>query len=273
MTFFQAIILGIVQGLTEFLPVSSSGHLVLIPFLLNWNLDPQKAFIFDVLVQLGTLFAVFVYFRKDLLAILKAFFNGIKQRKPFAEADSRLGWFIILATIPAGLIGLLLQDLVEAFFDSPVWTAVFLFLTAILLTVSELWSRKTRELETMTVKDSLIIGLFQAMSIFPGVSRSGATITGGLSQGFKRQSAARFSFLMSIPIMLAAGFLSIIKLIKIEGLLSFLPVLLLGFVIAGIVGYFAIKWFLGYLKEKSLLPFAIYCAVLAIVVIFVAYWR
>lgn len=273
MTFFQAIILGIVQGLTEFLPVSSSGHLVLVPFLLNWTLDPQKAFLFDVLVQLGTLAAVFVYFRKDLLDILKAFFSGIKARKPFEEANSRLGWYIILATIPAGAIGLLLQNQVEAFFNSPIWTAVFLFLTAVLLTVSELWSKKTRELETMNVKDSLIIGFFQALSIFPGVSRSGSTITGGLTQGFKRQSAARFSFLMSIPVMLAAGLLSVIKLIKMDGVLSFLPVLLLGFVIAGVVGYFAIKWFIGYLKEKSLLPFAAYCAVLAIVVIFVAYAR
>lgn len=273
MSYFQAIILGIVQGLTEFLPVSSSGHLVLVPFLLNWNLDPQKAFLFDVLVQLGTLVAVFVYFRQDLLDILKAFFAGIKDRKPFQSAESRLAWYIILATIPAGLIGLLLQDQVEALFDSPVWTAVFLFGTGVLLTVSELWSKKTRDLETMTVKDSLIIGFFQALSIFPGVSRSGSTITGGLTQGFKRQAAARFSFLMSVPIMLAAGLLSVLKLIKMDGVLEFLPVLLLGFVIAGVVGYFAIKWFIGYLKEKSLLPFAAYCAVVAIVVIFVTYAR
>lgn len=273
MSLIQAIVLGIVQGLTEFLPVSSSGHLVLVPFLLNWTLDPQKAFLFDVLVQLGTLVAVFVYFRKDLWEIVKAFIGGIKDRKPFEQSNSRLGWYIVLATIPAGVIGILLQEQVEALFNSPVWTAVFLFITAILLTVSELWSKKTRELDSMSVKDSLIIGAFQALSIFPGISRSGATITGGLTQGFKRQSAAKFSFLMSIPIMLAAGLLSLIKLIKMDGVLSFLPVLLLGFVIAGVVGYLAIKWFIGYLKEKSLLPFAIYCAVLAIVVIFVAYLR
>ncbi len=273
MTFFQAIVLGIVQGLTEFLPISSSGHLVLVPFLLNWTLDPQKAFVFDVLVQLGTLVAVFVYFRKDLLNIVKAFFAGIKSRQPFVEADSRLAWYILLATIPAGVIGLVLQDRIEAFFSSHIWTAVFLFVTAIMLTISELLSRKTRELDSMTVKDSLIIGLFQALSIFPGVSRSGSTITGGLTQGFKRQDAARFSFLMSIPVMVAAGLLSLMKLIKMEGVLSFLPVLLVGFVVAAVVGYFAIKWFIGYLKEKSLLPFAAYCAILAIVVIFVAYAR
>ncbi len=273
MTFFQALVLGIVQGLTEFLPISSSGHLVLVPFLLNWTLDPQKAFVFDVLVQLGTLVAVFVYFRKDLLAIVKAFFEGIKSRSPFEKQDSRLGWYLILATIPAGIVGVLFQDHIEKLFNSPVWTAVFLFVTAIMLTVSELLSRKSRELESMTVKDSLIIGLFQALSILPGVSRSGSTITGGLTQGFKRQDAARFSFLMSIPVMVAAGLLSVVKLIKLEGVLSFLPVLLVGFVVAAVVGYIAIKWFIGYLKEKSLLPFAAYCAILAIVVIFVAYAR
>ena len=273
MTFFQALVLGIVQGLTEFLPISSSGHLVLVPFLLNWTLDPQKAFVFDVLVQLGTLVAVFVYFRKDLLAIVKAFFAGIKNRSPFEKQDSRLGWYLILATVPAGIVGVLFQDYIEKLFNSPIWTAVFLFVTAIMLTISELLSRKSRELESMTVKDSLIIGLFQALSILPGVSRSGSTITGGLTQGFKRQDAARFSFLMSIPVMVAAGLLSVVKLMKLEGVLGFLPVLLVGFVVAAVVGYFAIKWFIGYLKEKSLLPFAAYCAILAIVVIFVAYAR
>lgn len=170
------------------------------------------------------------------------------------------------------MIGLLLQDQVEALFDSPVWTAVFLFGTGILLTVSELWSKKTRDLETMTVKDLLIIGFFQALSIFPGVSRSGSTITGGLTQDLNARPLPVF-LLMSVPIMLAAGLLSVLKLIKMDGVLEFLPVLLLGFVIAGVVGYFAIKWFIGYLKEKSLLPFAAYCAVVAIVVIFVAYAR
>ena len=124
MTFFQAIILGIVQGLTEFLPVSSSAHLVLVPFLLNWKLDPTQAFIFDVLVQLGTLAAVIVFFRKDLLAIIQGMLRGIKDKKPLADADGRLGWMIVLATIPAGLAGLFLKDKVEAAFNSPVATAV-----------------------------------------------------------------------------------------------------------------------------------------------------
>ena len=194
MSYFQAIILGIVQGLTEFLPVSSSGHLVLVPFLLNWNLDPQKAFLFDVLVQLGTLVAVFVYFRQDLLDILKAFFAGIKDRKPFQSAESRLAWYIILATIPAGLIGLLLQDQVEALFDSPVWTAVFLFGTGVLLTVSELWSKKTRDLETMTVKDSLIIGSFRHYPYSPAYRVQGRLLPEGLHRALNARPLPVFLF-------------------------------------------------------------------------------
>lgn len=273
MTLIQAIILGIVQGLTEFLPISSSAHLVLVPFLLNWTLDPQKAFIFDVLVQLGTLVAVIVYFRKDLIAIIQSVIAGIKTREPFKEADSRLGWYIVLATIPAGLAGLFLKDSVEAVFDSALATALFLFVTALLLTAVEIWTKKTRDLETLTPRNALVIGLFQAASIFPGISRSGATISGGLTQGLTRQAAARFSFLMSIPIMLAAGFMSFFDLLQVDGLAGFLPMVLVGFVIAAVVGYLAIRWFLGYLKSKTLFSFAAYCAVLAIVTIFVLYAR
>ena len=140
MTIIQALILGIVQGLTEFLPVSSSAHLVLVPFLLNWKLDPTQAFVFDVLVQLGTLVAVIAYFWKDLLAVLKAWTAGIRSRQPFAEAESRLGWFVILATIPAGLAGLLLKDKVEAAFSNPMLTALMLFATKSVLE-SRRWRR------------------------------------------------------------------------------------------------------------------------------------
>ncbi len=269
MTLIQALILGIVQGLTEFLPVSSSAHLVLVPFLLNWKLDPTQAFVFDVLVQLGTLVAVIAYFWKDLLAVLKAWTAGIRSRQPFAEAESRLGWFVILATIPAGLTGLLLKDKVEAAFSNPMLTALMLFITAILLTLSEVLSKKTRETSELTWLDSLIIGAFQAVSIFPGISRSGATISGGLFRGLKRQDAARFSFLLAIPIMTAAGVLALKDLLAVPGLASFLPVVLIGFVASGLIGYFVIRWFLNFLKTKSLLPFALYCALLAVAVLLI----
>ncbi|HNY84723.1 MAG TPA: undecaprenyl-diphosphatase UppP [Anaerolineaceae bacterium] len=273
MTFIQALILGIIQGLTEFLPISSTAHLVILPFLLKWDLNPAFVMVFNTLIQLGTLAAVIVYFWHDLITILKAWFEGIKTKRPFDEPNSKLGWLIILATIPAGLFGLLLQSKVRQAMSSAVATAVFLFVTAILLTAAEIWSRKTRQLDSLKPLDAGIIGLFQAVSIFPGISRSGATISGGQWRGLTRESAAKFSFLMSIPIMLAAGALEMLDLFKTPGLTQMVPQLLIGFIIAGVVGYFSIRWFLRYLKSKSLLPFALYCAVLAIVVIFVASGR
>lgn len=273
MTFLQSLVLGIVQGLTEFLPVSSSAHLVLVPFILNWTLDPTKAFIFDVLVQLGTLVAVIAYFWKDLLEIFKAVIAGIRSKKPLEEANSRLGWFIVLATIPAGLGGLLLKSQVEAAFSSPVLTAVLLFVTAVMLTLAELFTRKQRDLESVSALDAVVIGVCQLLAIFPGISRSGATISGGLSRGLKREAAAKFSFLMSIPIMLAAGLLSVVDLIQIPDVGSFLPVLSIGFLVAMVVGYLSIRWLLNFLKSRSLFPFAVYCAVISVITIFVAYFR
>lgn len=270
MTFIQAIILGIVQGLTEFLPISSSAHLVIVPFLFKWNLNPDFVLVFNTLIQLGTLVAVIVYFWHDLMTIIKAWFEGIKTRKPFENQDSKLGWLLILATIPAGIFGVLLQSKVREAMGSATTTAIFLFVTAVLLTVTELWTRKTRDLSQLTPLDAGIIGLFQAISIFPGISRSGATISGGMWRGLKRESAARFSFLMSIPIMLAAGLLEVIELFEVPGLTAMIPQILLGFLVAGIFGYLSIRWFLGYLRQKTLLPFAVYCALLAVLVIFVA---
>ncbi len=279
MTIFQAIILGIVQGLTEFLPVSSSAHLVLVPYLAAWNLDQDFAFVFDVLVQLGTLSAVIYYFRKDLLEIIKAWVYGLKARKPLAEENSRLGWHLILATIPAGVAGLLLKEKVEAAFSSPILTAVFLFGTAILLLGAELVHRKFerkgegRSLSSMKAVDAITVGVFQAISIFPGISRSGATISGGIFRDFDRQSAARFAFLMSIPIMLAAGILGVKDLLEVPNLGQMAGLVLIGFILAGVVGYLVIRWFIAYLKGRSLLPFAAYCAVLALVVIAASYIR
>lgn len=279
MTVIQAVILGIVQGLTEFLPVSSSAHLVLVPYLAGWNLDQGFAFVFDVLVQLGTLAAVIYYFRKDLWEIVKAWVDGIKTRQPFADENSRMGWYLILATIPAGLAGLLLKDKVEAAFASPVLSAVFLFGTAILLTIAELFHRQfernqeIRKLNVINPTDALIIGIFQAISIFPGISRSGATISGGIFRKFERQGAARFAFLMSIPIMLAAGALGVKDLMDVPNVGQMAGLVLIGFILAGLVGYLVIRWFIGYLRGKSLLPFAAYCAVLALVVVAVSYFR
>lgn len=269
MSFLQSIILGIIQGITEFLPVSSSAHLVLVPHILNWSIPENQIFPFDVLVQLGTLSAVIIYFRKDLWQILKALVQGLVQRKPFAEENSRLGWYLVLATIPAGLAGVFLKDRVEAAFNDPRLTAFFLFITAIFLVAAEFFGRRSRQLGKMTWKDALWMGIFQAFSIFPGISRSGSTITGGMTRNFDRPSAARFAFLMSIPIMIAAGVFSLPDLIKVPDLRSFLPIVLAGFLVAGVVGYLTIHWLLSFLTRRSLLYFAAYCVLLGSAVLIV----
>ncbi|MCD4673447.1 MAG: undecaprenyl-diphosphatase UppP [Anaerolineaceae bacterium] len=271
MTIFQAFILGIVQGLTEFLPISSSGHLVLVPFLFGWELNPEQVFPFDTLVQMGTLVAVIIYFWQDLAAIVRGVLKGLAEREPFATQQARLGWLLVLATIPAGAAGLLLEDVIEAAFQSARATAIFLLLTAGLLLVAEWLGKRNREMEELTWKDALWIGAAQVLALFPGVSRSGSTIAGGMTRDLKRGDAASFSFLMSVPVMLAAGGYSAYKLLKMPGLSDFLPVMAVGFVTAGVVGYLSIRWLLEYLQNHSLKGFAIYCAVAAAMILVLSY--
>ncbi len=269
MTFLQAIVLGIVQGLTEFLPVSSSAHLVIVPFLLGWQIPAEQVFPFDVLVQLGTLVAVIVYFWQDLWTIIKAFVTGLLRLKPFAEAQSRLGWYLILATFPAVVFGVLAKDEVEAAFSSVALTAGFLILTAVFLLLAEYYGRRARTLATITWLDALIIGLFQALSIFPGVSRSGSTITGGMLRQFDRFAAARFSFLMSIPVMLGAGALELVDLLQTPTWMSFWPLIAVGFAAAAVVGYLSIRWMLRFVTHHSLRSFAVYCCAIGVLTLVV----
>jgi undecaprenyl-diphosphatase len=267
MTLTQSIILGIIQGLTEFIPISSSGHLVILPYLLGWNIPKYDAFIFDVLVQVATLVAVVIYFWSDLVDIVKAFFYGLIQKSPFETSHARLGWYLIIATLPAGIIGLALKKTVEQVFASPIVTAGFLFLTAALLVLAEKVGRREKFLEDINWKDALWIGFSQVIAIFPGASRSGATIFGGMTRDLKRPDAARFSFLMSIPIMLAAGLSATIDLFKIPHLYSILPAFVPGFLAAAIVGYLAIRWLIGYLTNHPLYIFAVYCTGLGVLVL------
>jgi undecaprenyl-diphosphatase len=273
MTLVQAIILGIIQGLTEFIPVSSSAHLVLTPYFFGWNIPIEEAFPFDVLVQLGTLAAVIIYFWKDLAEIVTTFFQGLKHSHPFADHRSRLGWYIILATIPAGIAGLLFKGQVEAAFNSPAMTGAFLFVTAAFLFLAEWFGKRNKTLAFIKWPDALLIGIAQIISIFPGISRSGSTISGGMLRNLQRPAAARFSFLMSIPIMLAAGLLSLKDLSNFSDLSAFLPNLLAGFIAAFIVGYITIHWLLRFLNKRSLNIFAIYCAALGVITLVVAYAR
>lgn len=273
MTILQSIILGIVQGITEFLPISSSAHLVLTPYLLDWQLDPTQAFIFDVLVQLGTLVGVIVFFWHDLTAIVVSVIKGLVLKTPFYDEKARLGWLIVLATIPASLIGLLLKDQLEEAFSSPRTTAISLIITAIILFIAERTGKSSRQLKDIHWKDAIWIGLAQAISIFPGISRSGATIASGMIQNLERRSAARFSFLMSIPVMLAAGILTLTDIPSISGVVSFLPILLIGFLTAAIVGYLSIKWLLTYLNKRPLTDFSIYCLVIGLSFLILTYVR
>lgn len=258
----EAAVLGLVQGVTEYLPVSSSGHLVLIPWLLGWQKAP---FAFDVLVQLGTLLGVLVYFRSDLFAMSLAMWRGLRTRRPFAEPEARLGWLVGLATLPAGVLGILLEDVVEAAFTSARATAAFLCVTAALIASAEALSRRRARRGDVAPTHALWIGFSQALALFPGISRSGATISGGVMLGLDRATAARFSFLMSIPVMVGAGVLTGRKLAADPALLVELgPAIAVGFGTAALSGYVVIRWFLGFVKTRSLYWFAAYCALVGV---------
>lgn len=273
MTIWQSILLGIIQGLTEFLPVSSSGHLVITPFLLGWDLPAQDAFIFDVLVQVATLLAVFAYFWNDFIAILAGLYRGLNERPRFQNQPARLGLLIIIASLPAGIIGLLLKDIVEAAFASPAATGFFLLITAAVLVFAERTGKRSRSLEQITWKDALRIGFFQALAILPGISRSGATIAGAMTADLERAPAAKFSFLMSAPIMLAAGALTLLDLLEIPNLGQVLPVFIPGFIASALVGYLSIRWLLAFLTRRTLYPFAIYCALVGVLVLLLGIFR
>lgn len=263
MNLLHAILLGIVQGLTEFIPVSSTAHLLIGQQLFGIPAD-DAIFSFLVIVQLGTLISLFAFYWQDLLGIAKATLD-FRRSTP----ERNLGIYIIVATIPALIAGYLLKDAVEALFSQPMLQAsIRLFSAAILLTLAELLTRKNRNIDSMTWLDALIVGLFQIIAVFPGASRSGTTISGGMFRGFDRPSAARFAFLMSVPVMLAAGGYEMLDVIRMPNLGKFLPLLAVGFVSAAIIGWFAIKWLIDYLSKRSLYVFAIYCGVVGAIVFF-----
>jgi len=264
MTIFQSIILGIIQGITEFLPISSSAHLVIIPNFLGWQIKPDYIFPFDVLIQIGTLVAVIIYFWKDIIVIIKHFITEVLQKDEKSCNTSNMGWFLIIATIPSGLAGILIEDVVENTFQSPSAVGYFLITTTAMLFLAEKFGKQTRTLEQMKWTDPLWIGVAQIFALFPGISRSGITISSGMLRHLSREDAARFSFLMSIPIMTAAGILSIYRLFDIPNIMQFLPLLATGFVTSMVVGYLSIHWLLSFIKKRSLNLFAIYCLVVGI---------
>lgn len=267
MNLFHAVVLGIVQGLTEFLPISSSGHLILARHLLGLPDEDQAAFVFDVLVQMGTWVAVVIYYRRDLLTIAKDMLANLFQRKP-ATAEARLGWLVLLATIPAVLAGWLLKDSLAGALSSLPATGLLLIGTALLLVAAELIGRRQRRDEDLRPFDALWIGVSQILGLLPAISRSAATLFGGMTRNLDRRQAARFAFLMAVPILPAAAAVAALQLGSLPHPADlFLPIAV-GFVAAGIVGYLTIRWLINYLSTHSLYLFAGYCTVLGLMILF-----
>ncbi|PKM35908.1 MAG: undecaprenyl-diphosphatase [Gammaproteobacteria bacterium HGW-Gammaproteobacteria-10] len=264
MDIIQAISLALLQGLTEFLPISSSAHLILLPVILGWE---DQGLAFDVAVHVGTLTAVVAYYRKDLLTIIAAWFGSLTAKG--ASDDSRLAWYVVLGTIPVGLAGLSMPHSLEESLRSPLVIATSTIVFAMLLWASEKFARERRTV--VTLFDALLVGVFQAIALIPGTSRAGITITAGLFSGLQREQAARFSFLLSIPVIALAGMLKAFELFKsdIEVMWDFMAI---GAAISCVVAYLTIGWFLKLLNRIGMIPFVWYRLALGIV-LFVVFIR
>lgn len=280
MDIFQALVLGLVQGLTEFLPVSSSAHLVFVPWLLGWDDKAITSIQFDVALHMGTLLAVLVYFAADWRRLIVAFFASVFERRIGDDPDRRLVWLIVLGTIPAALAGMLLEGSIDTVFHDPrnlrtglLVIAVMMIVMGALLLVAERVGKRTIPIEGVRLPTAMAVGLAQALALIPGVSRSGSTITAGLFAGLKRDAAARFSFLLSTPVVLAAGVKQVYDLTKEGGLpasdqLGFF----VGFVASAVSGFLCISFLLRYLQRHSTAPFIWYrfmvgAALLALVLV------
>lgn len=272
MSIIEAIVLGIVQGVTEFLPISSTGHVTLAGKLMNLisNENPEKWTSFLAIIQLGTLLAVLIYFRKDILNILKDFFTeNIGKRKNFSEQspNSKLGWLIIIGSFPIFTLGLLLKDLIEGPLTKNLYVITGSILVfAVILAIAEKIASFKKEMKDLSIKDALFVGLSQVFSLVPGSSRSGVTITGGLFVGLTRETAARFSFLMSIPAVFASG------LFQLYEALAYLDAsvtvsLIIATIFSAISGYLAIDFLLKFLKKHSTFIFVYYRFVLGILIL------
>ncbi len=285
MPIYQAVVLAIVQGLGEFIPVSSSGHLILVRRLLGWNeLSPAHELTFDVALHFGTLLSVLFYFRRTWLQIIRAALGGKVVR--FSEAGSSdanltpeeqkeerlLLWFLAIATIPGAIAGKLLEHSAEDYFrEHVVLIAGALIVVALLMWLGEKMSQLNKPLTRISLADSLIVGVAQAFALIPGVSRSGSTITAGLFRNMTRDAAVRFSFLLSTPIIAGAALLKAHEL-RNEGLPPGMHApFIVGIIISALVGYAAIAWLIRYLQSNSLKAFIIYRIVVGIVVIVLAY--
>jgi len=256
MDIIQAISLALLQGLTEFLPVSSSAHLILLPVLAGWE---DQGLAFDVAVHVGTLTAVVAFYRKDIAKIIVAWSRSVIGKG--VTDDAKLAWYVVLGTIPVGLVGITLPEVVETVLRSPLVIAGSTIVFAFLLWFAEKQAKEERT--TITLLDAVIIGLFQAIALIPGTSRSGITITAGLMTGLRREHAARFSFLLSIPVIALAGMVKGLELYK-----SAIPVqwdmISIGVCLSAVMAYLSIGWFLKLLDKIGMMPFVFYRLILGI---------
>ncbi|MBI3125670.1 MAG: undecaprenyl-diphosphatase UppP [Ignavibacteriales bacterium] len=272
MNFIEAIVLGIIQGSTEFLPISSTGHLTVAGKLMNLISDqnPQQWTSFIAVIQLGTLLAVFVYFWRDIISIIRDFlkdnwFNHVKFSQQ--TLHSKMGWYLVIATLPVVVIGLGFKDIIEGIFTKNLYViAASLIVLAIILALAEKFAKLNRKNDDLNWRDALIIGIAQAFALIPGSSRSGTTITAGLFLGFNRETAARFSFLMSIPAVAASGLLQFYQATKYIDKTGFVD-LIIATIVSGVVGYLSIEFLLKYLKTKSMFVFIVYRIIVGVAII------
>lgn len=258
MDLIHIVVLALIQGVTEFLPISSSAHLILPSQLFGW---PDQGLAFDVAVHVGTLAAVIAYFRRDVLALLCGWFQQFGSRG--ASDESRLAWMVILATIPAGLVGLFFHEAVEDYARSVVVIATTTIVFGIFLGWADMRSSHQRTLMEMTWRIALLIGCSQAIALIPGTSRSGITITAALFLGFSRMDAARFSFLLSIPVILLSGGFKGIQLVLLDNGTDWLSIAL-GAFLSGVSAYICIHYFLSFINRLSMMPYVIYRMLLGI---------
>ncbi len=255
MNSIHALVLGAVQGFTEILPISSSAHLLLLPWLFHW---PESGLTFDVALHLGTLIALCLYFRRDILELAVNLANGIK-RGSFASPATRLPLFILAGTVPAAIVGKLYEKKIEEIFrSSPVAMAALMIIFGLVLALADRIGRKRMNMEEVTLGSSLAIGLAQCLALVPGVSRSGITITAALFLGFNRETAARFSFLLSLPIVAGAAMLKLGELVRHGIPRDELNVLLIGVTASAVIGYLSIAFLLRFVRKHSLSPFVWY---------------
>jgi undecaprenyl-diphosphatase len=268
MELFHSFVLGLVQGLGEFLPISSSAHLVIVPWLFGWR-DPGLSF--DIALHWGTLAAVLVYFRNDVWLLIRGFCRSIMPATRDFQNDlhQRMAWLLAFASIPGAVIGKLLEEKAESAFRDPLLIAATLGGFGIILLVADRYGRRQKGLEQIGWLDALWIGVSQALAIIPGISRSGATIAAGLGLGYQREAAARFSFLLSIPIILGAG---VLKLRHFNGDASHAD-LLVGFLASAVFGFFAIKYLLKFIVRHDFRPFVWYRLALAALILVVFFLR